>query len=50
MDILSLMKFCSFILVISFINGIRYLFLKRKLKSIYQQYRVILTKQLDAIR
>jgi hypothetical protein len=38
-NILSLLKFCSFILVISSINGIRYFFLKRKLKFIYQEYR-----------
>ena len=36
--ILSILKFCSWILVISFINGIRYLFLKRKLKLIYEEY------------
>lgn len=38
-NILSLMKFCSFILVISSINGIRYFFLKSKLKLVYQEHR-----------
>jgi hypothetical protein len=38
-NILQLMQFCSFILAISFINGIRYLFLKRKLKLLYQEHR-----------
>jgi len=38
-NILSLMKFCSVFLVISFINGVRYLFLKRKLKLIYGEYK-----------
>ncbi len=37
--ILPTLKFCSWILVISFINGIRYLFLKRKLKLIYEEHR-----------
>ena len=35
--ILPILKFCSWILVISFINGIRYLFLKRKLELIYYE-------------
>ncbi len=35
--ILPLLKLGSFTLVISFINGIRYLFLKRKLKLIYYE-------------
>jgi hypothetical protein len=34
---LPLLKLGSFALVISFINGIRYLFLKRKLKLIYYE-------------
>jgi hypothetical protein len=38
-NILQLMQFCSFILVISFINGIRYFFLKRKLQLLYQEHR-----------
>ena len=38
-NILPLMKLCSFILVISFINGIRYFFLKRNLKFLYQEHR-----------
>lgn len=37
-NILSTMKFCSIFLIISFINGGRYLFLKRKLKLIYGEY------------
>jgi hypothetical protein len=37
-NILSTMKFCSIFLIISFINGIRYLFLKRKLKLIYGEH------------
>jgi len=35
--IVPLLKFCSWILVISFINGFRYLLLNRKLKLIYEQ-------------
>jgi len=35
--ILSTLKFFSWILAISFINGVRYLFLKKKLKLIYEQ-------------
>jgi hypothetical protein len=38
-NILSLLKFCSWILVISFINGIRYFFLRRKLKLIYEEHK-----------
>jgi hypothetical protein len=37
--ILPILKMCSWILVISFINGVRYLFLKGKLKLIYEEYR-----------
>jgi len=37
--ILPLLKFCSWVLVISFINGARYLFLKGKLKLIYEEHR-----------
>jgi len=37
--ILPLLKFFSWILVISFINGARYLFLKRKLKLIYEEHK-----------
>jgi hypothetical protein len=37
-NILSTMKFCSIFLIISFINGIRYLCLKRRLKLIYGEY------------
>lgn len=37
--ILPLLKFCSWILAISFINGARYLFLKRKLKLIYEEHK-----------
>ena len=37
--ILTTMKFCSWILAISFINGFRYVFLKRKLKLIYEEYK-----------
>lgn len=37
--ILPLLELGSFVLVISFINGIRYLFLKRKLKLIYEEYK-----------
>lgn len=33
------MKFCSWILVISFINGIRYVFFKRRLKLIYEEHK-----------
>lgn len=33
------LKFFSWVLVISFINGARYLFLKRKLKLIYEEHR-----------
>ena len=36
-NILQNMIFCSWILVISFINGIRYFLLKRKLKFIYEE-------------
>ena len=36
--IVPLLKFCSWVLVISFINGVRCLFLKRKLKLIYEEY------------
>jgi hypothetical protein len=36
-NILSIMKFCSFALVISFVNGGRYLFFKKKLKLIYEK-------------
>ena len=38
-NILPLLKFCSIFLVISFINGARYLFLKRKLKLIYGEHK-----------
>ena len=38
-NILPILKFCSWVLVISFINGIRYLFLKRKLKLMYGEYK-----------
>ena len=38
-NILSTMKFCSFFLIIGFINGARYLFLKRKLKLIYEEHK-----------
>lgn len=37
--VVPLLKFCSWVLVISFINGVRYLFLKRKLKFIYKEYK-----------
>ena len=37
--ILPILKFCSWILVISFINGVRYLFLKKKLNLIYEEYK-----------
>ena len=37
--IVPLLELMSFALVISFINGIRYLFLKRKLKLIYQEHQ-----------
>jgi hypothetical protein len=37
-NIISTMKFCSIFLIISFINGGRYLFLKRRLKLIYGEY------------
>ena len=37
--ILPLLKFFSWFLVISFINGARYLFLKRKLKLIYEEHK-----------
>jgi hypothetical protein len=37
--IVPLLKFCSWVLVISFINGIRYIFLKRKLKLIYEEHK-----------
>ena len=35
--IVPLLKFCSWVLVISFVNGVRYFFLKRKLKLIYYE-------------
>ncbi|MFC1677440.1 hypothetical protein ACFL3G_10320 [Planctomycetota bacterium] len=38
-NILPILKFCSWVLVISFINGIRYLFLKKRLKLIYEEHR-----------
>ena len=38
-NILPLLKFCSVFLVISFINGARYLFLKRKLELIYKEHK-----------
>ena len=38
-NILPLLKFCSWILVISFINGVRYLFLKKKLNLVYGEYK-----------
>ena len=37
--ILPILKFCSMFLAISFINGIRYVFFKRKLKLIYEEYK-----------
>jgi len=37
--ILPLLELGAFALVISFINGIRYIFLKRKLKLIYEEYK-----------
>jgi hypothetical protein len=37
--ILLLLELGSFALVISFINGIRYIFLKRKLKLIYEEHK-----------
>jgi len=38
-NILPLLKFCSIFLIISFINGVRYLFLKRKLRLIYEEHK-----------
>ena len=38
-DIVPLLELCSFALVISFINGIQYIFLKRKLKLVYEEYK-----------
>jgi hypothetical protein len=37
-NILPILKFCSWILVISLINGVRYLFLKKKLNLICEEY------------
>jgi len=37
--IVPLLELGSFSLVISFINGIRYLFLKKKLKIIYEEHK-----------
>ena len=37
--ILPLMKFCSMFLVISLIHGIRYVYFKRKLNLIYEDYK-----------
>lgn len=36
--IFSILKFCSLILAISFINGIRYFYLRRKLMFIYEKH------------
>ncbi len=38
-DFFKLLIFCSWILVISLINGIQYFFLKRKLKLIYEEHK-----------
>lgn len=43
-DILPILKFCSIFLAISFINGGRYLFLKRKLKLIYGEHKEAIHK------
>jgi hypothetical protein len=38
-NIVPLLKFCSWVLVISLINGVRYVFLKRELKLIYEKHK-----------
>ncbi len=43
-DILPILKFCSIFLAISFINGGRYLFFRKKLKLIYEEHKAEIDK------
>jgi hypothetical protein len=43
-NILSILKFCSIFLAISFINGGRYLFFRRKLNLIYEEHKEEINK------
>jgi hypothetical protein len=49
-EILLLMGLLFFILVISFINGIRYILLKRKLKLMYIEHREEIQKAIGSDR
>jgi hypothetical protein len=46
-DILPILKFCSIFLVISFINGGRYFFFRRKLILIYEEHKEEINRALS---
>jgi len=46
--ILPILELGSLLLVISFINGVRYFFLKRKLKLIYEEYKEEIHKSVES--
>lgn len=48
--ILTNLKLCSIFLLVSFINGVRYLFLKRKLKLRYEEHKEEIHKSIKSDR